>query len=217
MDTGLIKPPKDSRSELNTNEEADATTTSHNAISHQEISGEPELHIINIEGDIELNSNFEDEFYVEYFPLYTPSMLPPYSPYNSAELLPGVSPVGQREHGEYEPEDTISEEIPQRELNPQESTPRKVALGGNVLAEYINGGTHEIANNEDVRGGNRIDEPWHEREVGRSSSLVLHTFSSRIERKLYKVKQKLARGLETITAKKALSRAQGIKKIIRQK
>ncbi|KAI1406773.1 hypothetical protein F5Y13DRAFT_183919 [Hypoxylon sp. FL1857] len=214
MDAGIIELPTPTIPGHNINEEPSMTETNFTLTSNQDNNTEPEPRIINVGGEeIELDASFEAEFGGEFLPLYTPSMLPPYSPYTSAEFPPGISLAGQRDNV---PED-VTEETTHIEATPEESIFREIAPGGNNVADNIVEGTYEISSDGDISGAHHIDESSDGRKVLTSNPSSFYIFSSRIDRRLQMVKQKLIRGIKAIAPERTFSRAQKIKKRIRRK
>ncbi|KAI0139065.1 hypothetical protein F4776DRAFT_662762 [Hypoxylon sp. NC0597] len=183
LDAGLVELPNTTRPGTHTNEVPGTTETNSTVIYNEESNTNYELHITNIDEDI-----FDEDL-----PRYTPTMLPPYSPYNSTEHL---SDTSLEDQGERAPEyDTYEEHIP-REVN---------------LEEDI----HEGGRLDDTTGSTPITKSWRRKEFRASILPSLYTFGSRIDEKLQKAKQKLARGIEVIAPRKAFSKVQKIKKRIR--
>ncbi|OTA54199.1 hypothetical protein K449DRAFT_454546 [Hypoxylon sp. EC38] len=201
IDAELIELLNRARLGTHPNEDTGATETSSTVVYNGDSNTNYETHIIYTDED----DTDED------LPLYTPTMLPSYSPYNSTVNLP-VVPLEDR--GERAPEYSIHEENTLIGTNLEEDIPGEDAPGSNGVVENIIEDLHEGGRLGDATRGTPMERFW---SKGASRLSPLSNFSSQIDRKLQKAKQKLARGIEVITPRKALNTVQEIKKRIRQR
>ncbi|KAI4865950.1 hypothetical protein F4820DRAFT_447577 [Hypoxylon rubiginosum] len=185
----------------NTNEASSASEADVLVDQESYLEDAPHTYITEEDLDFEVVVD-EAEFDGEYLPLYTPEILPPYSPSDTTNPPSKASFVIQVEKPKDDPPEysaTVD--------TPEEDAPMEVD------PECAIQSTSDILAVEDAPRNDSIEKV--ENEVcGTSTLAMLRSLGARVERKLQKAKRKLA---HAISPKKTVVWVRETKKILRQR
>ncbi|KAI1097414.1 hypothetical protein F4804DRAFT_339215 [Jackrogersella minutella] len=207
MDRGLAGT---ARTDVHSPEELDATL-----MAPTMSCVEPNPYVISmLEEDLTLRTHNEVKFDDEFLPIYSPEAVSTNSPSDLVDPLFGIYLVRWTDESL---ERDISEDHTPIRATPEDDG-LDVISGEDSVEDHIKDDAHGASDAQGTTGDDCVVDDLLLREEFRTSGLfTLSTLSSRLGQKLQKAKQKLARGFEFLSPKKAISKIRGYKKRVHRK